>query len=285
MRGLRAAVAAGAPDQALGLYQGSFLDAVFVANVAPEYEEWVAAERVQLQAMASQAAWAMAERRSAEGDAAAAAGLARLLTFLDRSGDRAAALSAYQTFARQLREDFGAEPSPETQSLVRRIRTRTDAPVESPPSGGPPPVAADSGTAGPPAADAPTRWWSRPAAALVAGGLVISLLGAGWIAAHRGGPAVAVAVAVLPIAIEPADTSLRYLADGLTDRITDRLAASPGLRLRRAVRLGAGRRAGGKRNRPSLSGRSSVGCRGVGWPGPVRRGLVGTKSGGPGRGQ
>jgi hypothetical protein len=53
--------------------------------------------------------------------------LNRLILFLDELGDRGGALSAFDEFARRLREDYDAAPSPETEALVRRIRNRNDS--------------------------------------------------------------------------------------------------------------------------------------------------------------
>src|SRR5207253_281445 len=60
----------------------------------------------------------------------------RLLALLDRLGDRAGALSAYEEFARHLGQDFDVEPAAETQALMRAIRGRDEtvvAPTATPP--------------------------------------------------------------------------------------------------------------------------------------------------------
>jgi serine/threonine protein kinase len=50
-----------------------------------------------------------------------------LLELLDRLGDRAGAIHAYEEFARRLSSDYGAEPAVETKALVERIRARPAA--------------------------------------------------------------------------------------------------------------------------------------------------------------
>ncbi|HEY8256372.1 MAG TPA: BTAD domain-containing putative transcriptional regulator, partial [Gemmatimonadales bacterium] len=51
---------------------------------------------------------------------------------LDRSGDRPAAIRAYDEFTRRLREELDAEPSGETRALVEIVRRRAAAAVPSP---------------------------------------------------------------------------------------------------------------------------------------------------------
>jgi len=51
----------------------------------------------------------------------------RLIMLLDRQGDRAGALLAYDNLAAWLRNEVGVEPSPETRTIVERIRGRTQA--------------------------------------------------------------------------------------------------------------------------------------------------------------
>src|SRR5258705_94352 len=51
-------------------------------------------------------------------------GLARLIALLDRSGDRAGALSTFETFRRRLEKEYDATPSPETAARIQAIRTR-----------------------------------------------------------------------------------------------------------------------------------------------------------------
>src|SRR5438552_2794479 len=48
----------------------------------------------------------------------------RLIELLDRGGDRAGAVRAYEEFERRLDRDLGVQPSPETSALVGSIRTR-----------------------------------------------------------------------------------------------------------------------------------------------------------------
>ncbi len=124
------------PAEALALYRGDLLDGFFVTG-APEFERWLDVERARLKQRASEGAWALAEAKAAEGDAVEAqrwarratdfvpadeAVVRRLMAFLTRLGDRAAAIRAYEAFAWQLSHEYELEPSAETQSLAALIR-------------------------------------------------------------------------------------------------------------------------------------------------------------------
>lgn len=132
---------AGRTEDALALYRGDFLEGVFTSDTAPAFDQWVDRERSRLRGMASKAAWSAAESARAAGDRIRAAELARraasfapeseaelarVITFLDEAGDRASALAAYDEFARRLKTDYEAEPSPETRALMRDVRARTE---------------------------------------------------------------------------------------------------------------------------------------------------------------
>lgn len=152
----------GRPDEAMALYRGELLEG-FHLDDAPEWERWLDDERARLRRRAASAARALAERAEAAGDAAGAAewtrremrldagderALRRLMSLLDGLGDRAGALRAHAEFAARLRADFDAEPSAETEALVRAVRARADA-AEPPPTP-PAPVSAVSPVAAPP---------------------------------------------------------------------------------------------------------------------------------------
>jgi DNA-binding SARP family transcriptional activator len=136
VREFREAVEAGRPDEALRLYQGDLLPAFFVPE-APGFESWLEQERVDLRAHAARAARLLAERQEAEGQLTQAIACARravdlsngderplrrLIELLDRLGDRAAAIHAYDGFARRLATELDADPSAETKALIDRVR-------------------------------------------------------------------------------------------------------------------------------------------------------------------
>jgi serine/threonine-protein kinase len=51
--------------------------------------------------------------------------LRKVLTMLDRLGDRAGAVEVYRQFAQRLWKEFQTEPSAESAELIRRIQART----------------------------------------------------------------------------------------------------------------------------------------------------------------
>ena len=131
--------------EALPLYRGDFLDGFFVSGASPEFDYWVAAKRARLRNLAVEAARTFAERCEAEGDDAAAIRwarrafelsldsehtLRRLITLLDRLGERAAAVDIYEDFARRLAAEHEVEPSPETQALIQIVRCRARPPAQ-----------------------------------------------------------------------------------------------------------------------------------------------------------
>lgn len=143
-------------EKALELYRGDLLPGFFLSET-PEFERWLESERLRLRGQAVETAWQLAEREEEAGNTVGAAhwarraaayapddelSLRRLLTLLDRLGDRAGALAAYDTFARRLAEEYGAEPSPETRGLIEEMHTAAGAVPPLPPPLAPEPSAA-----------------------------------------------------------------------------------------------------------------------------------------------
>ena len=123
-------------DEALELYRGDLLPSFFVSE-APGFEEWLERERVRLRERAAAAARLLAERHEAGRHLTLAVACARraaqlsdgderplrrLLELLERVGDRAGAVRAYEAFARKLASELEVEPAPETVALIERIR-------------------------------------------------------------------------------------------------------------------------------------------------------------------
>jgi DNA-binding SARP family transcriptional activator len=148
-----AACAAREWEAALELYRGDLLAGWFLADASAEFESWLEDQRSRLRRLASQAAWARVEAAERLGDPVAAAplarravelfpydeaGLRRLMRILDRRGDRAGALHAYQSFRSRLHAEYGVGPSPETEAVVTAIRSRAEPIWESPLRGWPP---------------------------------------------------------------------------------------------------------------------------------------------------
>jgi len=193
---LERALDQGDPEQAVGLYRGTFLEGLYVAGAAPEYQEWLDRERMRLRACATTAARTVADQREAEGRLADAAqwcrralelspddesAVRRLLTLLDHIGDRSAALRVYDEFARRMAQEFELDPSAETRQLVETLRRRT--------------------------VPAPRREVSAPTA-------------------H---PDAAARVAVLPFSVR-GDARLAYLREGMVDLLATKLDGAGELR-------------------------------------------------------
>ena len=143
---LRAALDEGRFDEAVGLYRGELLDGFFVSDAAG-FERWVDDERRRLARDVSSAAWSLARDAELAGKHLVAArlcqwavdrspldeaGVQRLVAALDRIGDRAGAVIAYDRFARRLAADLELQPAPETRALIAAIRARESA-VAPPP--------------------------------------------------------------------------------------------------------------------------------------------------------
>ena len=129
----------GRREEALGLYRGALLEGFHVSGVAPEFEQWLEGERPRLRARAVNTASQLGDEAERAGnltlsvqrlrdllriESGSEAVLTRLMLLLDRIGDRAGALRAYDDFARRLATDFQAEPSAEARALAERLRSR-----------------------------------------------------------------------------------------------------------------------------------------------------------------
>jgi len=129
---------AGEAERAMEWYRGDFLPGFFLSD-AMEFERWVETERLRLRQLAADCCWQLADAQAAGGEESRAGGWARraadltpfdegalhrLIVLLDALGDRAGALRAYDHFARRLLDEYAAEPSPETSTLIARVRDR-----------------------------------------------------------------------------------------------------------------------------------------------------------------
>jgi serine/threonine protein kinase/DNA-binding SARP family transcriptional activator len=140
------AIADDALREAVDFYRGHLLEGFFISD-APEFERWLETERGRLREAASRAAGTLVGRYEERGNLTTAvhwarrgiefapneeAAVRRLITLLDRHGDRAGALEAYEEFADRLREEYDAQPAAQTQALVAAVRARERAAVPPP---------------------------------------------------------------------------------------------------------------------------------------------------------
>lgn len=130
----------GAPLAAVSIYSGDFFDGY--APREASLERWVSKQRGLFRARAyrttvllsteeeKKGAWepALFWARRAEDLASDPEEPARLvMEILERSGNRAAALSRYASLTAELSAEYEIGPSPETQALAARVRTPTRA--------------------------------------------------------------------------------------------------------------------------------------------------------------
>jgi TolB-like protein/DNA-binding SARP family transcriptional activator len=137
-----AALRAGRWTNALDLYKGDFLRGFHVGS-AWGFEEWVEEERLRLREAAAHAAWSLAReqvkrgalveaRRTAEkalGLVCADESPAReFMSALACAGDRAAALSFFESYCDVLKRELELEPSPATMEVAGAIRAGEENP-------------------------------------------------------------------------------------------------------------------------------------------------------------
>jgi predicted ATPase/DNA-binding SARP family transcriptional activator len=121
------------------LYGGELLPGFHVSHVASEFEHWIENERFRINDEAQRAFSQLskkAEKRGALGDASRWARKAvelsptdecsarRLISILDRMGDRAGAVHVYDSLVQRLDELLDVEPSDDTHRLIHDIRGR-----------------------------------------------------------------------------------------------------------------------------------------------------------------
>src|SRR2546425_6878940 len=246
------AIDGGELGQALDLYRGNLLEGFFISD-APEFERWLESERAKLAGAAARTARTLAQSCERRGDLSTAVRWARraielapndegvlrqLIAVLDRNGDRAGALQAYEEFAQHLAEEYEAEPAAETKALLAAVRAReTAAPgtLTTPSLAGPSPLAV--------AAPSPRRRRAVIAAVVPLAALVLLVAGR-WLwdrtANGRTGPTATerTRVAVLPLKTVGTDARDSYVAEGLTQELIATLSQISGLRVlaRSAVR-------------------------------------------------
>lgn len=199
-----------------------------------------------------------AARRSMELDPDDEPAVRRLIELLDRGGDRAQALAVYERFRAHVAEEFDVPPSAETIALLHAVRTRQAAtpaslraPTQTPGGGslagtGPTEPLANDGTLPvehlavsteqpKTAVDVPLpriRGWRRAAWPVVP--IVIAATLSAWMAI-RGDSSppdtLARRLLIMPMANETGDPALDYIATGIAEGVTKRLADIGGLEI------------------------------------------------------
>lgn len=230
---LHDALDAGSSVEALDLYRGPLLHGFHLAG-GVEFERWLDAERSYLHERVSEAGWSVAELEPDPVQAARmarrAAGfspydegvLRRLLTFLERRGDRPGAIQAYNAFATRLAEDFAVEPAEATKALMAQIAGGGGYRVDTRPHGGRAPTTPGHAT-GERATAAPSNgtrpgWRSylgrRPLHVAVALVIGVALVALGLGSGSRPPPPVPHSFIVFPFSVTTDDSSLTWLGGG-----------------------------------------------------------------------
>ena len=236
----------GKEEEAMALYRGALLEGFHLSGCL-EFERWLDDERRRLRQRAAEATWSLAQQALAEGRTAQATQwgrralafspddegvLRRVIELLDRLGDRAGAIREYEVFAKRLREDYEADPAPETTELIEAVRAREQAndsvlpsaPLSAPLTKQPVDAALASVTTQPRAS---WRTRGRAAATIVVLG-AIAAVGATVIRNGRGdAPALDPTRVLVDIfQNETGDPSLDALGRMATDRVTAGLTYS-----------------------------------------------------------
>jgi DNA-binding SARP family transcriptional activator/TolB-like protein len=242
-------------DEALVLHRGDLLDGMFPEGVAQEFQEWLDDHRRILRGQAATAAWECSRIEEDRGDRKAAAvmarraleltpddeeGVRRLMSLLDRQGDRGGALRVYSDWQARLQKEYGVEPAPETRKLARRVQAarkgeshetpRTSAPVSL--SLVPPAPPLDLTPTPDNAMAARLRSWRL--LAVVASTIAIAAIVLAVVVARRGGGAPSggpSSVAVVPLR-SIGGSGAQGDADRVTEELTTGLAQIQGLVLR-----------------------------------------------------
>jgi TolB-like protein/DNA-binding SARP family transcriptional activator len=249
VRAFNDALERGDLEAAIDEYRGPFLDG-FYLNDAPEFEQWVEAERSRLAAGYAGALERLAQAATAAPDHSAAVRWWRALAETDpvsskyatgfisaltNAGDHAAALQHAKRHEAVIASELGVSAGPEMATLVDEVRAKTRRPPEpaapSPATATPltsptPPVAGD---AVPPHRSQSPRS-RRPTTPYVVGAMVTlaAIIMAVFLRPMSGGgkapTAVEASIAVLPFANVSGAHEEAPLVDGLTEELTAVLA-------------------------------------------------------------
>jgi DNA-binding SARP family transcriptional activator len=124
-------------ERALQIYQGDFLDGLFIADASREFDDWRERECSHLRRLALDAASALISlhrncrepavaiywsRRALVIEPDNESMLRQCMTLLSDTGDHASAIRAYESFRAHLGRDPGGEPSATTEDLMAAIR-------------------------------------------------------------------------------------------------------------------------------------------------------------------
>lgn len=241
------ALGCGDLERAVEEYRGPFLDGFYLSD-APEFEQWMDAERARLERSYTGALEQLAQRAAAgqdhvtavrwwrklaETDPVSSQNATGLIRALMDVGDHAAALQYAEHYEAVVAQELGASVGPAVANLVAEVRAKTTteriAVVKSPPL--------------------PPR--PRPHTPILAGGIsshrrsaryaigavaiVVIIAAVAWLRATLGHssplPVAERSIAVLPFANVSGDQQDAAFVDGLSEELTAVLAKIPDLRV------------------------------------------------------
>ncbi len=255
---------------ALDLYRGDLLEGFFIRG-APQFEQWLEDERARLKAVALRSATQLADRSETQGGLTEAAqwsrralriapldepALRHLMKTLDRLGDRAGALEAYETFAKRLTAELEADPAPETRALAGAVRERVttlSSDAELPPLE----TARDPQEAV--GENRPSRRWIGVGAAVLGLAVVVAAVSR---RARESAVLNPKRVLVVPFANRTGDTTLGPLGNLAADWITHGLALTGVLEIAAPGAMVLGGRTG-TADRPGPVGHEAADVRGL----------------------
>jgi DNA-binding SARP family transcriptional activator len=132
---LEDALAGGAHETVVSLYQGSFLDGFYLRGTQ-SFERWVDGQRGRLEKCCAEAIWTLACRAAKQGDMRRAASwwrralelnpfdadaVIRLVDAAVASGDRAGALQHARRHVELLQSELGLAPDPRVMAALERL--------------------------------------------------------------------------------------------------------------------------------------------------------------------
>lgn len=243
--------AASEPERAVDHYGGAFLEGFHLGG-SVEFERWTTRRRERLR----QRYLGLLEGLADDAEASSGPGAAvrwfrlraaadpyderatrRLLDALERAGEREAALSHLDAFARRLRAELGVEPGPWVASRREELRREGADPDVTTGGGGAPAAGTDapereSAHGVPPSPELARR---RPGRLAVLGGAgLLAVLALAWLVGSRRGRAAGTPdgfrgnVAILPFTYS-GGADLEYLSDGMTDLLGRKIQGIAGL--------------------------------------------------------
>jgi len=258
------AIAAGELERASGLYTGPFLDGFHLAG-ASEFEHWADGERDRLRRSYARCLESLAEAAEQRREWSSAVerwrGLVyeepynarvtlRLMTALEKAGDRAAALQQARLHTSLLQQEYESGPDPDVVGLADRLRTE---PANRDGSEADPGVSAATGVTADQfvstadlrsplddprfvspnkrKASSARRLWPILGAVVALGLASLAWWTAGTTHGAFEGPPRATSIAVLPFANMSPDGANEYFSDGMTEEIITTLSKVEGLQV------------------------------------------------------